>query len=406
MRSSSPQQLLLPLAERARKVLGMDATPREPCRGVFHLLCQRCGLRVRRSLVCAQQCAPCLAKFDVRARGLRRMLPPVPVRHWTLTLPTAVRATVAKHPAILAKLSRAFVGELFAMSRRHAAVPAGRPTECGAVVVVHRYGATLDRNPHLHAIALDGVYQVGESELTFVPRTSTPSLDELRGIGTRLRELLAHELRRRSLGPSAVSPFTTACKPSLRRLQVINASTTRPQPHLPNTRAAQPQQTRVDIDGMGLFAGGDIDPKDRGGVARLTRYVVHPPITLDALEPGPKDRVRYRLAHPACDGTTHVELSPDELGERLSAIGSERRSGQVSYHGVLAPRAAQRWRVMPTQLVLVDSPRRPRAIGRTEPPPKRPPKRPPKPADRDCPRCAVPMQLIAVEEQDDIMALG
>jgi len=63
-----------------------------------------------------------------------------------------------------------------------------------------------------------------------------------------------------------------------------------------------------------------------------------PPLALDRVEALPGDRVRIPLKRPWSDGTTALELSAEELAERLIALVPPPRANQVFYGGVLASR--------------------------------------------------------------------
>jgi hypothetical protein len=62
---------------------------------------------------------------------------------------------------------------------------------------------------------------------------------------------------------------------------------------------------------------------------------------VDRVEALPGDRVRLPLKRPWSDGTTALELSAEELAERLIALVPPPRANQVLYGGVLASR--HRW---------------------------------------------------------------
>ena len=55
----------------------------------------------------------------------------------------------------------------------------------------------------------------------------------------------------------------------------------------------------------------------------------------------------FTLKTPWSDGTTHLVLSPLELIEKLAALVPPPRLNLVRYHGVLAPNAASRDRIVP-----------------------------------------------------------
>ena len=59
----------------------------------------------------------------------------------------------------------------------------------------------------------------------------------------------------------------------------------------------------------------------------------------------------FALKTPWSDGTSHLLLSPMELLEKLAALVPPPRFHLLRYHGVLAPRARDRDRIVPTQPV-------------------------------------------------------
>jgi len=95
------------------------------------------------------------------------------------------------------------------------------------------------------------------------------------------------------------------------------------------------------FDGYALHAGVLIAARDRKGLRRLAGYIARPPLALDRVEALPGDRVRIAWKRPWSDGTTALELSAEELAERLVALVPPPRANQVLYGGVLTSR--HRW---------------------------------------------------------------
>ena len=99
--------------------------------------------------------------------------------------------------------------------------------------------------------------------------------------------------------------------------------------------------------GMSLHADVSVPARDRRRLERLCRYGTRPPLALDRLEALSDGRLAYRLKHPWRDGTTHVLMERRELLERLAPLIPPPRAHQVRYHGVWAPCASGRDRVVP-----------------------------------------------------------
>jgi hypothetical protein len=114
--------------------------------------------------------------------------------------------------------------------------------------------------------------------------------------------------------------------------------------------AEEPPPRCVREGGMSLHADAAVPARDRKRLERLCRYVARPPIAIDRLEALPDGRLAYRLKTRWRDGTTHVLMERRELLERLAPLIPPPRAHQVRYHGLLAPCASGRDRVVPRPL--------------------------------------------------------
>jgi hypothetical protein len=79
----------------------------------------------------------------------------------------------------------------------------------------------------------------------------------------------------------------------------------------------------------------------------LCNYVARPPLAAGSLQKISDDEYSFKLKTPWSDGTTHLVFSPMELIEKLSALIPPPRQNLVRYHGVLAPNAKLRSKVVP-----------------------------------------------------------
>lgn len=309
-----------------------------------------------------------------REPRLEALLPRVPVRHWVFSLGDSAQPYLVEQPRLRTQVARACVAAVFAWQRRAAArgrVP--EPWRCGAVSAVHRVGATLEANVHVHALVLDGVYGPG---LVFHPLPAPPRV-ELRRTLAELRAAIAGLLAR-ARPPRPQPPLLRS-----RNREVHRVAT--PPPVRP---VLDPGDALVHRDGeLDVRAGAPVAPDDAALRGRLCRYVTRAPFDPTALEPGDHGRLRYRLHHPFADGTTHVELAPHALAERLRGLAAGELRPPVAFHGVVAPRAAAtvlEGTAHAQQLALLELPPRP-SRSRSQSPALR------------CPRCQHSLEITSVE---------
>jgi hypothetical protein len=103
------------------------------------------------------------------------------------------------------------------------------------------------------------------------------------------------------------------------------------------------------LGGFTLHAGVTTDAKDSGGLERLCRYIARPAIAQDRLSTRYDGKVVYRLRHPWRDGTTEVVFDPLDFIAHLAALIPPPRTNLVRYHGVFAPAARLRSKIVGRQ---------------------------------------------------------
>ena len=102
---------------------------------------------------------------------------------------------------------------------------------------------------------------------------------------------------------------------------------------------------------MSLHAAVAVPARDRRRLERLCRYVARPPLGHDRLEERPDGRLALRLKTRWRDGTTHILIERRDLLDRLVPLIPPPRAHQLRYHGILAPGASLRERVVPVLAV-------------------------------------------------------
>ena len=100
-----------------------------------------------------------------------------------------------------------------------------------------------------------------------------------------------------------------------------------------------------------MHADVAVPARDRRRLERLCRYVARPPLASGRLEERSDGTLALRLKSHWRDGTTHILMERSELIERLVPLIPPPRAHQVRYHGILAPGASQRDRIVPGEAV-------------------------------------------------------
>ena len=303
---------------------------------------------------------------DTAAHLVERVLPEVPIRQWVLTLPYPLRLPCAWNAKLTSSVLRAFLRALFADQRRRAKQVHGvRRGHCATVTFIQRFGSALNLTPHFHSLVLDGVYAgPAYSPGPFLPLPPPETEDVARVMAGTARRLMRLVERRREV--SGLDDEAAEDDPLLVTLMAASVQSriaTGPEAGQRWRRLGdrvaptdedgteEPPPRCVREGGMSLHADIAVPARDRRRLERLCRYVARPPIAIDRLEALPDRRLAYRLKTRWRDGTTHVLMERRELLERLAPLIPPPRAHQVRYHGLLAPCASGRDRVVPRLVV-------------------------------------------------------
>src|SRR5919106_3697770 len=117
---------------------------------------------------------------------------------------------------------------------------------------------------------------------------------------------------------------------------------------LPSQTRPSASELRVDAHGFSLHAAARWRADQRKELEQLCRYITRPAIANQRLKRNRAGQVVLQLKSPYKDGTTHIVMEPLEFMERLAALVPRPRLHLIRFHGVLAPNAKWRSKIIPS----------------------------------------------------------
>jgi hypothetical protein len=287
------------------------------------------------------------------------ILPAVPIRQFVLSFPFELSLLAATKPEVLRALARIHAEEL-ARHYKQAAKKSGEvgKLHAGAVTFVQRFGSSLNLHVHLHTCALDGVYVEGEDgdAPRFVP-AAPPSRAELYVLTERVALRVMTWLRKH--GHAKDDDHVSNDTPD-RTFDEVLAQLATQRGTIENVKddigesegPAEPAALRVDEavtrHGFNMHASLTVGAADDLGRERLCRYGLRPPLSLARLRVLRDGRLSYRVKKSSRRVSRCRIMTPVECIARLCALIPPPRYPLTRFHGVLAPRAKLRPRVVPT----------------------------------------------------------
>ncbi|MEZ5659453.1 MAG: transposase [Burkholderiaceae bacterium] len=334
--------------------------------GFLRLRCDDCGHDKLLAFSCKRRgfCPSCGARRmgQSAAHLVDQVIPAVPMRQWVLALPIGLRLLLAARPELLTPVLQVVHRVIGGYLRERSGVRHGQG---GAVTLIQRFGSAANLNIHLHCLVLDGVYQCdGEGEPQFVS-VAAPTDEELAGLlqtmtGRILRLLTRRGVLEQEAGQTWLSDTDSEANEGSAMWPLQAAAVTyriafgpRAGQKVLTIRGAPTREWRsgkrlcADIDGFSLHAAVRVKAHERGRLEKLCRYITRPALAEERIEMDSQGQVRLRLKTPWSDGTTHLVLSPIQLMQRLAALVPRPRLHLIRFHGVLAPNARLRARVVP-----------------------------------------------------------
>jgi hypothetical protein len=282
-----------------------------------------------------------------------RVLPNVPVRQWVLSLPWELRGLAATRPRVLGAMDRIFAEEIARLTRRLAGIDGA---QTGSVGCPQMFGGALNVNPHMHTVAVDGVFEKTDAGGVRFHEAPPSSKDDVAEVAQRVQGRAVRWLRRHGYldERAAQDRSNETAEPSaidgcVQLALAAGAFLARPSPSPNDTKDAdlgrRERRFSATCDGFDVHCAVRLAADDDQGRERLVRYCTRPPFALDRIEVLRDGRIAYSLKVPR-KGRTHRVMTPMEFMARLAALIPPPKIPLVRYHGVFASRSS--WRPLVT----------------------------------------------------------
>lgn len=327
--------------------------------GFVRIWCEKCGKSMAVGYSCKGRgfCPSCTGRrmADTSARLVDDVFPTgVPVRQWVLSLPIQIRYRLAYDGKLLSDVLSVFLRVVQGWYRKQGKEAGIAKCVGGSVTFSQRFGSALNLNPHFHSLVLDGVFNAKTNVFHPAPELQDEDVKQL--VETTAHRVIRLLRRRGVLDEDAYDDFADD-EPLLAGMtaaSVLGLVSTGDRAGRRIRRILSDPADAVRTgplcyaaSGFSLHAATRIAPGDKAGLERLCKYVSRPPLAHGSLGQRSDDEYAFKLKTPWSDGTTHLILSSMELIEKLAALVPPPRKNLVRYHGILAPHAKNRDKVVP-----------------------------------------------------------
>ena len=245
-----------------------------------------------------------------------------------------VRWLLARRPALVGRVLAVFLRALSTWQRRRVQ-SLGVEGATGTVTFVQRFGSALQLNIHFHAVVPDSLFVPGDDGVVSFARLPAPTDEDV--------ELLLHRTATRVL--RMLKGVLGDEEPDVDALAELCAASMAARSS--GSQDATPKRLTAFLEGFTLHAGVHLHANDRRGLEQLYRYGARGAIALSRLSELPDGRYAYLMKRPLPDGRTHLVLDGVGLLRKLAPLIPPPRFHLLRFHGVFAPNAKLRSRVVP-----------------------------------------------------------
>lgn len=301
---------------------------------------------------------------DTAIHLAENVFPPQMVRQWVCSLPWKLRSLLGYDKALCGQVLAAFTQEVQRSLRHRAKKMLGLQSmseaHTGGVTFIQRFDSALRLNVHFHSLFLDGVFVRGDDgELDF-HEMDEPTPEQVADVAERTAKRVIKLLEK--AGKSLDSEFQddeadefVTRQPALaslyaaaaRGIDISGDLAGQPTMRLVQQDSVEKKEPRAVVGGINLHAAVAFDARDRPRMERMCRYLARPPIAQHRLTRRADGSLRYEMKRVWRDGTSAIVLQPLDLIARLCAMIPPPRFNTIRFHGLFAPNAKLRSKVVP-----------------------------------------------------------
>lgn len=343
--------------------------------GFVKMACLDCKATLLVPLSCKKRgfCPSCMGKRmnEGAAFFVTNIIPKVPVRQWVLSLPMPARFWMARNPRLMSSGLNIFMRAVHRYYKNSFLKNAGidcseYKVQTGSLTVIQRFGGALNLNIHFHTLFLDGVYvskikEPSEAPI-FIPNQPLHTEEVETLLKTIQKRLVRHLIKRGLLSKYENDPVPDLSEEmtlldSLQGSSVLGRIGTGENQGKKVRRigsfgtetesAFKSGPCAATLAGFSLHAATFVKADKRDRLETLCRYLLRPPVSEKRLTRRNNGDVILQLKSEWSDGTRAMEFTPHEFIEKLIAIIPQPRIHGVRFHGILAPSAEDRRKVVP-----------------------------------------------------------
>lgn len=334
--------------------------------GFCRVFCPACKSDALVAFSCKHRgfCPSCGSRrmADTAAWLVDRVFPDdVPVRQWVLSLPYPIRFLCAFDPEVARGVRSILIRAVSSFYVRNARQRGIENTKAAAVAFQQRFDQSLRLNFHYHCLWVDGSFtcSLSKTRADFHAVSNVTDKDVeclVRAIRGRVLRFLRrigkltdqHGVDQDALDSSLHQTLGAAA------VQGRIALGPKAGAYVPRVgQGSQPQREFASgplcahLDGFSMHAAVRVPAGATQRLEKLIRYVSRPPIVEERLSLTDDGKVCYRFKTTFRDGSSRVVLDPLTFIERLAALVPRPVVRLVTYHGLFAPAAPLRDRVVP-----------------------------------------------------------